>query len=336
MTNYYPKFSIVTPSYNQGQYLEETILSVINQNYPNVEYIIIDGGSTDNSVEIIKKYEKYLAGWVSESDKGQSDAINKGLSKCTGDFFNWLNSDDVLFENSLYNLAGTITGCDCDVVCGFLHLFCEDKKPEHPDYRMFVGKTAEETIINPRMNQPATFYRLSVVKQLGGVNPLLHYVMDLELWFRYLINYGLSRVSLVNYYIAKFRYHKENKTMAHTELFLKELNALTYSLAFESGLPEFILNEVQPHNVKNLQAFNWSDCSRKGMRKLNSFYSRKYATLHYCERDYINARRGFINYLRQGALYFDWDAFFIIIKTFFRPRLLVYLYKRICDLKHML
>ena len=83
-------FSIITPSYNQGQYIEQTIQSVLNQNYPNLEYIIIDGGSTDNTVEIIKKYEKHLKFWVSEKDKGQANAINKGLQYCTGEIFNWI------------------------------------------------------------------------------------------------------------------------------------------------------------------------------------------------------------------------------------------------------
>ncbi len=90
----YPKISIVTPSFNHAQFLEETILSVITQNYPNLEYVIIDGGSTDGSVDIIKKYEKHLTYWVSEPDNGHGDALNKGFAKSTGEIMAWINSDD--------------------------------------------------------------------------------------------------------------------------------------------------------------------------------------------------------------------------------------------------
>ncbi|MEI6124933.1 MAG: glycosyltransferase family 2 protein [Pseudomonadota bacterium] len=330
MTAPLPKISIVTPSYNQGRYLEETIISVINQKYPAVEHIIIDGGSSDNSVKIIKKYEKYLAYWISEPDKGQSDAINKGLAKCTGSFFNWLNSDDVLFENSLHNLAGTISANDCDVICGFLRHFGDLDKP---DYRMFVGETTDETIVNHRMNQPATFYRLSVVNRLGGVNAGLQYAMDLELWFRYLIHYGIARVKMADYYIAQYRCHKESKTIAQAALCLQELNALTFSLAKESGLPEYILREVQPYKAGEGLSLNWSRCSKKGLRKLNSYYSKQYATLQYCEQNYTLARMAFANYLRTGAAYFNLSTLMIILKTFFRPKLLVHWYRKVKDLK---
>jgi glycosyltransferase involved in cell wall biosynthesis len=100
-----PKISIITPNYNGGEYLEETIQSILTQNYPNLEYIIIDGGSTDNSVEIIKKYEDQLSFWVSEPDKGLYDAIQKGFDKSSGEIMAWLNSDDLYHKNAFFTVV---------------------------------------------------------------------------------------------------------------------------------------------------------------------------------------------------------------------------------------
>lgn len=129
----WPRISIVTPSYNHGLYIEETIRSILLQNYPNLEFIIIDGGSTDNTVEIIKKYEQWLTYWVSEKDRGQTHAINKGLLKCTGEIFNWINSDDLLAKNSLYKLAKVfLENNKPDVICGYTNIF-------HPMGKQFLN-----------------------------------------------------------------------------------------------------------------------------------------------------------------------------------------------------
>src|SRR5437867_1190897 len=120
------KLSIVTPSFNQGRFLEETILSVLNQGYEPLEYIIIDGGSTDESVEVIKRYEDRLAYWVSEKDRGQVHAINKGLEKATGDVFAFINSDDVYFPGA-FNAAMNhfAANPDCEWLCGDTEMFGE-------------------------------------------------------------------------------------------------------------------------------------------------------------------------------------------------------------------
>ena len=111
-----PKLSIIIPNYNYGNYIEETILSVINQNYPNTELIIIDGGSTDDSIEIIKKYNKHINYWISEKDNGQADAINRGLKVATGDYVAFMNSDDTYLDNAFVNIFNNKKSVDKDVI----------------------------------------------------------------------------------------------------------------------------------------------------------------------------------------------------------------------------
>ena len=204
-----PKISIVTPSFNQGQFLEETIQSVLNQDYPKLEYIIIDGGSTDNSVDIIKKYEDRLAYWVSEPDKGQSHAINKGVSRATGEIINWINSDDLLCDDALLKVGGFFCSHpDIDVCYG-------DNIPIDINGRVitfgrclsFSMKMLLSGIILP---QQSTFFRRSLVDKYGGIDEGLTLCMDYELQLKYAFNN--CTFHHINTPIGKFRYYAETKS----------------------------------------------------------------------------------------------------------------------------
>jgi glycosyltransferase involved in cell wall biosynthesis len=220
--NIYPRISIVTPSYNQGKYIEETIQSVLRQEYPNLEYIIIDGGSTDNTIEIIKTYQEHLAYWVSERDSGQSNAINKGITRCTGEIFNWLNSDDLLIPNALLTVAKTWKENPGRIISGGTEFFNNKG----------VFKTvnaAEQTLRNFirfweatdfQWAQQSTFVPLASLKKIGGIREDLKYCMDYNMMVRLLME-GLQ-ASYVKETLARFRFHTESKTVGQTEEFRLE------------------------------------------------------------------------------------------------------------------
>jgi glycosyltransferase involved in cell wall biosynthesis len=226
-----PKITIITPSYNQGQYIEETIRSVLLQGYPNLEYIIIDGGSTDNTVEIISKYDTWITYWVSERDAGQSEAINKGAIKSTGELINWLNSDDLLAEGTLLNLAYQyINNPSHEIFIGQIAHFDTDIANKNWIGSMQIFTKIENTIIFSGFVQPAMFYKNDVWQKLGGVRTEFFFCMDLDLWCRYLTQFGQANICKTDSLYAYFRHHEFAKTTKHSERHISEKVAIFISI----------------------------------------------------------------------------------------------------------
>ena len=231
-----PQISIVTPSFNQGKFIEQTIQSVLDQGYPNLQYIIIDGGSTDETLHIIKKYEKHLTYWVSEPDRGQSHAINKGLQKCTGQVFNWLNSDDFLEPGSLKHIGHEFARKPYAALCGRVHVW-DDTVFSHVRKPSYVGPTTEDSIAAFNINQEGTWWNLDLVKKLGGVNEGLHFCMDLELWFRMLLSAPITSFRKTETALSNFRRHPAAKSTAEGQKGNKSPFLAEQAVLFENMKP---------------------------------------------------------------------------------------------------
>lgn len=244
----WPRVSVVTPSYNQCDFLEETIRSVLLQGYPNLEYIIIDGASTDRSVEIIRDYEQWLSYWVSDKDDGQADAINKGLRICTGEIFQWINSDDVLNAGALSCVASQMSGHDC--VAGAVTDFdATGYRAPRPSRRL----EPVNFILRPHgflYHQPGVWLRTDLVRQLGGFDSAFHYKFDWEFAIRYLERW--PRIGYVDSNLAFFRLHADSKTVSNGEEFgAEELFAL------ESLADKLVTSKARAACMKILQKKHW-------------------------------------------------------------------------------
>ncbi len=188
----YPKLTVVTPSYNQAGYLERTILSVLNQQYPNLEYFIIDGGSTDGSLELIRKYEPYLAGWVSERDRGQTDAINKGFRLATGDLLAFQNSDDVFAPNAFKRVAEAWKkNPDAGVFYGDMYMIDEHDRITE-EFRLPPFCAECHIYEGMQVYNQSLFVRRDLLHEFGFLDENLRFVIDYELVARLGVQPGVQ------------------------------------------------------------------------------------------------------------------------------------------------
>lgn len=234
----WPKITIITPSFNQGNFLEEAIRSVLLQGYPNLEFFIIDGGSNDNSVNIIKKYASYVTWWVSEKDRGQTHAILKGFSRSTGDVIAWLNSDDYYLPGTLFAVAKAMRNQDwvhgksliLDQNDGSFEVVSEKRKPNALVDQTFKNGAS----LNFTVAQPSHFWSRKMIDEIGFVNESYHYCMDREFFFRALC--AGYKPHLISDTLAVLRYHPDTKTMQKQWAFEFEKARIYKSLAFKGYL----------------------------------------------------------------------------------------------------
>ncbi len=209
-----PRVTVVTPSFNHARFLEETIRSVLLQGYPNLEYIVVDGASTDDTVDIIKRYEPWLANWVSERDSGQSDAINKGWRRATGSIVAYLNSDDVYQPGAVQAAVAALTQ---DPTVGLVHgdsYFIDERGGRLRRHRGRDLTVRQLFRWQGYISQPTVFLRRAVLDSIGLLNECLHYAMDFELWLRIGAHYPLKHLPQV---LACERHHAAAKTALSPE-----------------------------------------------------------------------------------------------------------------------
>lgn len=218
----WPRISVITPSFNQGEFLERTILSVLRQEYPNLEYIVIDGGSSDESLEIIKKYASQLAYWTSEPDRGQSHAINKGFEKATGEIMCWLNSDDFYLPATLRTVAGHLareTG-SMALAGHVLKVYTDGRPAEELAGRYENLRRLLQFWRGYQMHQPSIFWRREVFERVGFLDEAQQYIMDFDYWVRIARHFDFQNVDEV---LSCITYHDKAKTGDNYRRYHEEL-----------------------------------------------------------------------------------------------------------------
>ena len=216
----YPKISLVMPSFNQGAYLESAINSVLSQNYPNLEMLIYDGGSTDESVDIIKRYASQISYWQSQADGGQAAALSAGFDRATGDIFCWLNSDDMLLPSALDEVSRAFMQYPkVDFVYSDRRLIDANGKDQgsHVWPRIL---TSYHWALEQPLAQECCFWRSELYRRVGGINPELYYIMDFDLFYRM---WKVGRFKKISPYLGCIRFHDESKHSNAQDILAREM-----------------------------------------------------------------------------------------------------------------
>jgi glycosyltransferase involved in cell wall biosynthesis len=251
----FPRVSIVTPSYNQAEFLEQTMQSVLSQGYPDLEYIVVDGGSTDGSQEVIRRSADRLAWWVSEKDRGQADGINKGLARATGEIVAWLNSDDVYLPGAI---AGAVAAFAADPQAGmvFSDVMAIDGRGRTTN-RMRCGDWGLDDLMTFHiLGQPGVFMRRGVLEQAGLLDLDYHYMLDHHLWLR------MAQLAPMRYTRAAWaagRFHADAKNVALAARFGQEAYRIAEWMPSQPGLVE---------RYRRLERRVWAGAHRMNARYL--------------------------------------------------------------------
>jgi len=272
-----PLVSIITPSFNQSAFLEKTMRSVLEQDYPAIEYMVVDGGSKDDSVNIINRYSGQLAWWVSEKDSGQAEAINKGLSRAKGEFVAWLNSDDYLMPGAV---ASAVKALQANPASSFVY---GNVRVVTPDQTILNQLTYKDWQLKDLMafhiiGQPAVFMRLSTLEKTGFLDSSYHFLLDHQLWIRLA---STGKITYVPQLWASAHYHEDCKNLKQAAEFGKEALRIVEWMPTQAAL----LETYELHQKEILA----------GANRINGFYlldAKEYrkAFWAYCKSFCLNPR----------------------------------------------
>jgi glycosyltransferase involved in cell wall biosynthesis len=235
-----PRITVVTPSYQQAAYLEDTILSVLQQDYPNLEYMIADGGSTDGSEAIIRRYADRLAWWCSEKDNGQADAVNKGLRRATGGIVGWLNSDDLLLPGALHKIAAAFADPEVRAVCGWC--LSIDARGRRIHQRVYPQPIAGVITRQTLLPQETVYWRRELLQSVGYLDESFHFALDMDYWVR-LAQAGVVP-RLIRAFLTAQRNHDQRKSATIAETGEREVLRILQRIHGPGANPATLVAEI--------------------------------------------------------------------------------------------